>query len=324
MANRLRVAVAGASGIGKHHAKWYHLAGCEVVGFLGSSPDSCAVTARGLEEIFPFSGKGYWEWDELLGEARPDLIDICTPNELHHAHAIRALEAGCHVLCEKPLVWDPREEAGKSLEKGREIVEKAREKGLRFGVCTQYAVALPHYAQLCGVPGAGARIEHFYAEMETLARGRERSPLQIWIDMGPHPLSLLLAWIPDGAIAAESLQVDFQGHEARARFDFVSAQGRCASEITVRDLEDGAPARRFGVNGEIVDCSGRPDANGAYRTVLSRGAEEAVGTDFMSRLISEFVAAVEEPQKPVPVSGETGLRNLELLAQVLQQAPSPD
>ena len=324
MANRLRVAVAGASGIGKHHAKWYHLAGCEVIGFLGSNQDSCAATAPALGEIFPFSGKGYWDWEELLGEARPDLVDICTPNELHHAHASRALEAGCHVLCEKPLVWDPAEEHEKILEKGREMVESAREKGLKLGVCTQYAMALPHYAQLCGAELEGGQIESFYAEMETLARGRQRSPFQIWIDMGSHPLSLLLAWIPDGAIAAESLRVDFQGCEARARFDFVSAQGRCPSEIVVRDLEEGAPVRRFGVNGAVVDCSGRPDESGAYCAVLSRGAEEEVGTDFMSLLVSQFIAAVEEPQKPVPVSGETGLRNLELLVEVLQGAALPD
>lgn len=325
MANRLRVAVAGASGIGKHHAKWYHLAGCEVVGFLGSSPDSCAATARALGEIFPFAGKGYWNWEELLSDARPDLVDICVPNELHHAHVLGALEAGCHVLCEKPLVWDPEEAPETILGKAREMVERAREKGRKFGVCTQYATALPQYARLCGMaPDKWPQIGSFYAEMETLARGRQRSPAQIWVDMGPHPLSLLLAWIPDGAIAAESLQVDFEGCEARVRFDFVAAQGRCPSEIVVRDLEEGAPVRRFGVNGKIVDCSGRPDENGAYRAVLSRGEQETVGTDFMSLLIAQFVEAVEEPQKPVPVAGETGLRNLELLVQILQRAPSPD
>jgi hypothetical protein len=140
--------------------------------------------------------------------------------------------------------------------------------------------------------------------------------------MGPHPLSLLLAWIPGGAIIAESLAVEFQGSAAQARFDFVSAQGCCRSEIVVRDREEGVPVRRFGVDGVIVDCGGRPDASGAYRAVLSRGGQEVVGTDFMSLLIAQFVAAVRAPQLPVPVPGETGLRNLELQVQILQRAQS--
>ena len=59
---KLRVAVAGASGIGKHHAKWYHMAGCEVVGFLGSSQETCEATVGALKAIFPFEGRGYTDW----------------------------------------------------------------------------------------------------------------------------------------------------------------------------------------------------------------------------------------------------------------------
>ncbi|MBT4498230.1 MAG: Gfo/Idh/MocA family oxidoreductase [Gemmatimonadetes bacterium] len=321
MTEKLRVAVAGASGIGKHHAKWYHGADCEVIGFLGSGPDSCEQTAQTLRGLFPFAGKGYWNWEQLLEEARPDIVDICTPNELHDELAFRGLEAGCHVLCEKPLLWQWDTPSTELLARASDVVAVAREKSLHFGVCTQYAMALPHYAQLYeSARGVLGRIDSFYTEMETLARGRQRSAAEIWIDMGPHPLSLLQAWIPDGVIDGGSLRVEFEGRGATTRFDFIAPQGSCSCEIAVRDRDEGSPVRRFGVNGLIVDCGGRADAEGVYRSVLSLGDEEVLGEDFMSLLIGCFVEAVRTPGAALPVSGEVGLRNLELLIQVLEQA----
>ena len=43
MARSVKVAIAGASGIGKHHAKWHYEAGSEVVGFLGRDEERCKV-----------------------------------------------------------------------------------------------------------------------------------------------------------------------------------------------------------------------------------------------------------------------------------------
>lgn len=51
-----------------------------------------------------FSAKAYYSVAELLAhENEIDIISICTPNGLHSDHSIQSLQAGCHVLCEKPL-----------------------------------------------------------------------------------------------------------------------------------------------------------------------------------------------------------------------------
>jgi len=47
--------------------------------------------------------KAYHNFDEMLADPGVDLIDICTPTLAHHGQTIRALKAGKHVLCEKPL-----------------------------------------------------------------------------------------------------------------------------------------------------------------------------------------------------------------------------
>ena len=50
-----------------------------------------------------YSAKIYNNIDELLKNEKVDVISICTPNGLHAEHTIKSLQAGNHVLCEKPM-----------------------------------------------------------------------------------------------------------------------------------------------------------------------------------------------------------------------------
>lgn len=45
----------------------------------------------------------YDDWQKMLAESRPDIVSVCTPNVYHREQTIAALEAGAHVLCEKPI-----------------------------------------------------------------------------------------------------------------------------------------------------------------------------------------------------------------------------
>jgi len=313
--------VAGAGGIGKHHAKWHHLCGSEVVAFLGSSRERCDSTAASLGELFGFAGRGYVNMAELLERERPHVVDVCTPNHLHYGTAMAAIEAGCHVLCEKPLVWQEPAEATSLLARARQLVEAAAAGGRHLGVCTQYATSLEHYDRLYrrARPEGGA-ITGLCAEMETLSRGRDREARDIWVDMGSHPLSLLLAWIPEGHILEPGPEVTMTGKEARAVFDFGSGESRCRVDIAVRDRPEGAPVRRYGINGVLVDCGGRAGEDGVYRSVLRLGNREELGDDFMYRLIRQFTAAVRGEEERPLVPGTTGLRNLQLQLELLAAA----
>ncbi|MCC6486037.1 MAG: hypothetical protein IT364_00925, partial [Candidatus Hydrogenedentes bacterium] len=72
-----RVAVLGASGIGKHHAKWWALEGAHVCAIAGSSEASVCKTAAGLQELFGFCGRGYGSVEALLERERPNIVDVC-------------------------------------------------------------------------------------------------------------------------------------------------------------------------------------------------------------------------------------------------------
>lgn len=315
-----KVAVIGASGIGKHHAKWHHQSGSEVVAFLGSNADRCAQTQKTLSELFGFSGCGYWQLDRLLQETAPDIVDVCSPSHLHGRHVAAALEAGCHVLCEKPFVWDEGTATDGLLKQADALIETAAGKGLKLGVCTQYAAGIGHYERMyTDACGPVQEITEFYAEMETLSRGRTRDAAALWTDMGSHPLSLLLAWMPEGRIEAGSLRAEFGPNEASVEFVFAAQGQACTCRVIVRDIDGGVPLRRFGVNGYVVDCAGKNDAQGVYRIALQAGRQEVLWDDYMSLLIGQFTQAVRQDAKPL-VDGRTGRHNLALQLQILAAA----
>jgi predicted dehydrogenase len=77
-----------------------------VVGAVGSGPDraEAAAEATGAEQAFA-------TLDELLA-ADIDLVHVCTPNNAHLPVTLQALEAGKHVICEKPLATSAADAAG--------------------------------------------------------------------------------------------------------------------------------------------------------------------------------------------------------------------
>src|SRR6185503_5676183 len=85
-----------------------------------------ADKARGVAATFE-APRAYGGYDQLLADPEVDAIYIPLPNQLHCEWSVRALEAGKHVLCEKPLCLTSREvqrlcvardRAGKHIEEG--------------------------------------------------------------------------------------------------------------------------------------------------------------------------------------------------------------
>lgn len=71
-----------------------------------------------------YGARPYASIQAMLAAEKPAVVSVCTPNGLHAEHTILALEAGCHVLCEKPmsisresglLMMAAAEKAGKRL-----------------------------------------------------------------------------------------------------------------------------------------------------------------------------------------------------------------
>jgi predicted dehydrogenase len=97
MSQRRRVAILGAGMIGEVHRRAVVLAGADVIGVLASSPERSreVAAAWGVEHAY--------ESVDHVADSDADVVHICTPNASHVPYAVRLMEAGKHVLCEKPL-----------------------------------------------------------------------------------------------------------------------------------------------------------------------------------------------------------------------------
>ncbi|HEX6972537.1 MAG TPA: Gfo/Idh/MocA family oxidoreductase [Limnochordia bacterium] len=100
MPNKLRVGIIGVGGIATHaHIPGYRqlLDRVELV----ACADVNAERAREVAARFEFRA-AYADYREMLEKEALDAVSVCTPNKFHAPASIAALEAGCHVLCEKP------------------------------------------------------------------------------------------------------------------------------------------------------------------------------------------------------------------------------
>jgi predicted dehydrogenase len=101
MAQPPRSGIVGAGFIGEVHARAVRGAGGVLAAVAGRDVESSAAAAtRLLARRAAASGEELVEADDV------DVVHICTPNHLHAPLAERALAAGKHVVCEKPLSTD--------------------------------------------------------------------------------------------------------------------------------------------------------------------------------------------------------------------------
>jgi len=96
---------------------------------LAQNCELYAIAGRSLEKAEQFKAdfgfeKAYGSYDELLADPNVEAVYIPLPNNLHAEWSIRAMKAGKHVLCEKPLVADEEEI--------REIYRTAKENNVHF------------------------------------------------------------------------------------------------------------------------------------------------------------------------------------------------
>jgi predicted dehydrogenase len=104
--SELRTAVAGLGFMGGTHIEALRRLGITVVGCLGVTPEE---TRAGVAQHK--LSRGYADLNELVSDPDVDVVHICTPNYLHHDMARQAIEAGKHVICEKPLAVTSAESA---------------------------------------------------------------------------------------------------------------------------------------------------------------------------------------------------------------------
>jgi predicted dehydrogenase len=158
----MRAGIAGTGFIARVHATALRAIGVEVAAVAGTSREKAEAFGEGVPHD---------DVTELLERERIDVLHVCTPNDVHAAQAVAALERGVHVVCEKPLAVST-EQAQRMIDaaeglvnatcyhvRGYPLVEemRARVAGGELG-----EVALVHGRYLCDdvlFPALGWRVD---------------------------------------------------------------------------------------------------------------------------------------------------------------------
>ncbi len=91
----LKIALVGVGGIsGAHIPAWDEMENAELVAL-------CDIRPERMEKYE--DKRHYTDFEEMLNNEEIDILDICLPTYLHADYAVKAMERGIHVICEKPI-----------------------------------------------------------------------------------------------------------------------------------------------------------------------------------------------------------------------------
>lgn len=168
--------------------------------------DVVALSGRNPERLASLAAKhrvprAFTDWQEMVGQGGLDVLVVATPNFLHHPQVLAALDAGLHVICEKPLAMN--------VAQAREMAARAGAAGRKtLAFFTHRAVpAAAHVKRLVG-EGFLGRPLHVSATYFTASHLNPEKPLGWRMvraqagtgalgDIGAHLVDLVRWWLGD-------------------------------------------------------------------------------------------------------------------------------
>ncbi len=192
MGEKIRVGIIGCGGIanGKHMPSLSKLDNVEMVAFCDVKEEKALKAAKdyGVD-----GAKTYNDYRKLLEDKSIDVVHVCTPNKSHSDITVDALEAGKHVMCEKPMA--------KTANDAKKMLDAAKRTGkkLTIGYQNRFRPDSQYLHKLCqdGVLG-----EIYFAKAHAIRRravptwgvflNEEEQGGGPLIDIGTHALDLTL------------------------------------------------------------------------------------------------------------------------------------
>ena len=179
---KLRIAVLGFGGIGKHHVQVLNKLGAQICGVLTSSSKSAKNAASEINDIYGLNIAPYADLNKLITKSNPHAIHICTPDKYHFSSMVQAFEYNLPVFCEKPLFWNEsicQEEVNKKLS----IIENHPNRKIFMNTCNSSIIH-----QIKANIGSAQKITAFDLKFSTNGNKRFHN---IATDLMPHGLSML-------------------------------------------------------------------------------------------------------------------------------------
>ncbi len=318
----LRFAIVGArrrkQGLGEFLARILKEQGADVCAAVGSTQERAVETAAYLKEKYGIDARPFADLPALFASGeKADAVAICSPHRFHLEQLKQCAAGGVHVLCEKPLVWDDRENPGRTgrfdLEaETKQVLAAFQAARRRLFVNAQWPHVLAPFREL--FPDADlARIDSFEMGMCPPAPGIAMIP-----EAAPHAVSLLLALMGPGAIETPKALYEDPATKRRliVSFTYRHAKGTAACALRYACTEEYPRPTHVAINGKRMD---RTVKLPAYEIGFSGGGKTVWTGDPMSRLAADFLAAVAKGPSPnAPEEDERLLLHSRFIAQLAE------
>ncbi|MGC8667209.1 MAG: Gfo/Idh/MocA family protein [Chthonomonadales bacterium] len=316
--SELKIAVVGCGGMGAVHLnRWTGVPGARIAAVC----DADATLAYRVAT--EFGAEAHTDWEALIGDGGLDVVDICTPPNLHEAIAVKALRAGAHVLCEKPLA--------RTLQEALRMVEAARECGklLMPAFCHRFHPPITLARELVENDDLGKVVmfRNRFSGQFTGVEARWFSDPEVagggaLLDTAVHSIDLFRYLVGEvtqvhGSIATYNPNLRVEDSAIVTLLADTKAMG-------VVEASWATPGGRNVVEiyGTAGACIVDYDTNRVHYKTADRVAwetKELEGPDRFQREIWHFADAVRGVQ-PLLVTGEDGLRANEIIQAVYDQA----
>jgi predicted dehydrogenase len=181
---RLRIGVVGLGYWGPNLVRALHeVGGAQVAWACDARPEQLLAIARRFPGI-----RCTCRYDDLLEDSTLDAVVVATPVSSHHALASRALDAGMHVLVEKPLAGSAADAA--------DLVERARRARLVLMPGHTFLYS-PPVVRIRDLIAAGELGEIFFVSMSRVNLGLHQPDVSVVWDLAPHDFSILRFWLDE-------------------------------------------------------------------------------------------------------------------------------
>ena len=318
----LRVCVIGMGPIGNRHSRIYRQnRAVELVGVCDILHDRADAASKAL------GVPAFYDAQKMLDALRPDLVSVTTGGyeygSDHYIPTMQALEAGCHVLCEKPICNE--------IAQAEEMVAKARQKNRCFGVDLNHRFTPA--ARLAKKWVEQGRLGHLlFVNMSMWIKNpNESSPYFQIKALHPHTVDVMRYFCGD-VEAVQCFATKAPGRKiwSTAQFNMRFTNGVVGSLTGSYDIERGHPMERC----EVAGVGGRFVLEDMWReaTLYPAGSlEKTVYTnptfggmrdfeDTFRNRINAFVEQVASGAKPEEIdgSGADGLAAQKVLAAAIE------
>lgn len=302
----VRIGVIGVGHLGQHHARLYaELPSARLVGVADIDPDRAKLIAE------RHSVAAHTIAAPLLEQI--EAVSVAAPTSVHYALVKSCLEAGVHVLVEKPIAVTPAE--------ARELMELARSCGrvLQVGHIERFNPAISAVRPYIDKPG--------FIECHRLSPfGVRGTDVDVVLDLMIHDLDIILSFDPGpveevraAGVPVLSPNIDI----ANARIAFGSG---CVANLTASRVS-ATPMRKLRLfqRDAYISVDYQTRQGLIYRRRLGQGNRPEIeiepvraGDEEPLRLELEAFLRAVRTSTPPPVSGEDGAAALELAHQVLE------